>query len=136
MFQAISRSVRFVPRVYRDLLRRTKKLPLYRPRDASEQFGRSDETTALITRLLLFYLVLLATNLIGHWIAFTIFDARLSEKSLVNLDIVFTAFFESVDTVIVLIAFFKIPVERSAWPPWRDASTWLACRSIHLGNLP
>ena len=75
-----------------------------------------DETTALITRLLLFYLVLLVTNLIGHWIAFTIFDARLSEKSLVNLDIVFTAFFESVDTVIVLIAFFKIPVERLPGP--------------------
>src|SRR6202034_2310689 len=67
-----------------------------------------EETITYITRLLFFYLLLLFTNLVGHWIAFNMFDERLSRKSLVNLDIVFTAVFEGLDTLIVLFAFFKL----------------------------
>lgn len=78
--------------------------------------GGAPDATALITRLLICYVLLLCTNLIGHWIASGLFNERMSDQSVVHLEVILTAVFEAIDTLIVLVALLAIPVERIAGP--------------------
>jgi membrane protease YdiL (CAAX protease family) len=66
-------------------------------------------TTTAVTRLLVFYVLLLSTNLLAHWIAKGLVDERHPDKDISQTVVVLTATMELIDTAIVLIALAAIP---------------------------
>jgi len=81
-------------------------------RTVAEQHQADSATAIAITRLLVFYVLLLSTNLLAHWIAKGLVDERHPDKDNSQTVVVLTATMELIDTAIVLIALFVVP-----WPP-------------------
>jgi uncharacterized protein len=67
------------------------------------------ELSIAITRLLVFYLVLLGVNLIGHWVAQALMTERIAENRLRDISLYFTICIEAFDAAIVFIAIASIP---------------------------
>ncbi len=65
-----------------------------------------------VTRLLIFYVLMLSTNLVGHWIGQAMHVEHLSDKEIAERMLPVMIFVESLDAIIVFVALFKVP-----WPP-------------------
>jgi membrane protease YdiL (CAAX protease family) len=96
------------------------------------------ESTIAVTRLLFFYLLLLATNVIGHMIVESWHVNQLPKNVLIDHWIRLIVTMEGIDAVILAIALVSLP-----WPPklpisarWRQTAGWLSgpfVLSITLG---
>ena len=84
------------------------------------------ESGTAISRLLIFYLLLLSTNLLAHWLAKGLFDdgAPINIRQMT----IFTLVMEGIDTVIVLVSLAMIPRPPRLWAPTlkHRAVGWLA----------
>ena len=90
-----------------------------------------------ISRMLLFYMVILAMNLVGHWIAEGMIDAKQQSKRLRHTELMILMTLEGIDTLVVLAALAIVP-----WPPALDVNLpggrtmgWVMAGPIFLAVL-
>ncbi len=65
-----------------------------------------------VTRLLIFYVLMLSTNLVAHWIGQAMQTEHLTEKAVAQRMLPIVAFVEVLDAILVVVALFVVP-----WPP-------------------
>jgi membrane protease YdiL (CAAX protease family) len=69
----------------------------------------ASESAVAITQLLMFYVLLLFTNLVGHWISQALSSEHLSVDRRIDSGVTLAVVVEAADTIVVLIALAKIP---------------------------